>query len=59
MMPAIVVFGAPIVIVLAFMALALVANAWLVGLDFWRSFKSGFKDGFEEKMNDESSKYED
>lgn len=52
MMPAIVVFGLPVVLMVLFLLLALIA--WI--RDLSKVFWSGFKDGFKETISDESSK---
>lgn len=56
MMPAIVVFVLPVAL---FLLVALSVEACLWIHDLVKAFWDGFKDGFEEKMNDESSKHED
>lgn len=56
MLPAIVVFGLPVMLMVLFLLLALIANACLWIRDLSKVFWSGFKDGFKETISDESSK---
>lgn len=57
MLPAIIVFGGPVVITVLLLIIGVVINLALVIKDFNHAIWKGFKKGWNE--NDESSKHED